>query len=247
MTGILEVSGLTKHFGHLAAVHDVTLSVEAGEIKAIIGPNGAGKSTLFNLITGMPATAGRIQFKESEITYLPKYRRARLGLIKADQIVSIFPSLSVLENVALADYAARARAQHIFASPVILAPHCARARAVLERVGLAEAAEQTAGELSHGDKKRLEIAIAIAKEPELLLLDEPTSGLSPHESAVMADLITAIAKGRTVLLIEHDIDIVLALSSTVLVMHRGSVLAQGRPDEIERNPAVQDAYLGGYR
>lgn len=247
MEPLLEARGLTKAFGALTAVDHVDIVVRPGEIKAVIGPNGAGKSTLFNVLSGLPATAGRVRFKGDDITRLPKYRRARLGLVKADQIVSVFPSLSVAENVALALHARRAGAADLLASPAGLRPDFDEARALLERVGLHEQATQPAGHLSHGDKKRLEIAVGLATDPALLLLDEPTSGMSPRESALMADLINAIASGRTVLLIEHDIDMVLALSHSVVVMHRGRVLAEGRPEEIERNPRVQDAYLGGYR
>lgn len=247
MGAILEAQGLTKRFGALFAVNGVGISVAAGEIKAVIGPNGAGKSTLFNLLTGLPATAGWIRFKGSDITRLPKYRRARMGLVKADQIVSIFPALPVVENVALANHARRAGPGDVLVSLRALAPDYGAAREVLARVGLAERAEQCAGQLSHGDQKRLEIALALSTEPDLLLLDEPTSGMSPQESAMMADLIASISGGRTILLIEHDIDIVLALSHSVVVMHRGAVIAQGRPDEIEQNARVQEAYLGGYR
>lgn len=247
MEPLLEARGLVKAFGVFRAVDEVDIVTYPGEIKAVIGPNGAGKSTLFNLLSGLPPTAGRVRFKGLDVTRLPKYRRARLGLVKADQIVSIFPSLSVAENVALALHARRAGAHDLLAAPAALDPDLARARALLERVGLDHQAARPAGHLSHGDKKRLELAVALATEPALLLLDEPTSGMSPRESALMADLIKTIATGRTVLLIEHDIDMVLALSHSVLVMHRGRVLAEGSPEEIERNPKVQDAYLGGYR
>lgn len=247
VAAILEAEGLTRRFGTLYAVRDVAISVAAGEIKAVIGPNGAGKSTLFNLLTGLPATAGRIRFKGVDITRLPKYRRARMGLVKADQIVSIFPALSVVENVALAIHARRGGVRELLTPFRALAPDHEAAGETLAHVGLADRADQTAGQLSHGDKKRLEVALALSTEPDLLLLDEPTSGMSPRESAMMADLIASVAGGRTILLIEHDIDIVLALSHWVVVMHRGGVLAEGRPEEIEQNARVQEAYLGGYR
>jgi branched-chain amino acid transport system ATP-binding protein len=247
MAPILACSGLTKRFGDFVAVAGVTLSVEPGEIKAIIGPNGAGKSTLFNLFAGTPVNGGAIRFKGQDITRLPRFRRARMGLVKADQIVSIFPSLTVTENVALAAYADSAGYRHIFSGPGLLGRYERAAHGVLARVGLEAEADRLASELSHGDRKRLEIALALATEADVLLLDEPTSGMSPRESGIMADLIADIARGCTIVLIEHDVDMVLALSRSVVVLHRGRVLAEGSPEEIETNREVQDAYLGGYR
>ena len=247
MSTILELSGLSKRFGRLMAVNNVSMKVKTGEIKAVIGPNGAGKSTLFNLTVGMPVTSGRIYFKGIDITPIPAYKIPRLGLAKTNQTVSIFPTMSVEENVALAIYSCDAGARHIFKSSGALNPYLSKARETLRRVGLQSQSSQLASELSHGDKKRLEIAMALATKPALLLLDEPTSGMSPHESALMADLISSISEGLTILMIEHDIEIVLSLSDSVAVLHQGMVLAEGIPDEIEQNRDVQNAYLGGYR
>ncbi|HTY25890.1 MAG TPA: ATP-binding cassette domain-containing protein [Desulfomonilaceae bacterium] len=234
---LLETKALTKHFGSLMAVNGVDFSIHKGELKSIIGPNGAGKTTFFNLLTGMfPPTDGQILFKDQNITGSTPAQVAGLGIGRSFQITSIFPELSVFDNVyipALRYYSkedARKRSMEI-----------------LEDVDLADEAEDLAGNLSHGDKRHLDIAIALTCRSELLLLDEPTSGMPSEESARTAQLIVKLKKehGYTIVLIEHKMDIVLAISDTITVLNFGFKLAEGTPEEIKGNEEVQRAYLGG--
>ena len=223
----------------------VTLSVRPGERRALIGPNGAGKTTLFNLISGtLPVTGGTISLFGQDVTRAAAHRRAALGLARTFQITNLFPDLTVLENCLLAVQAL---------SPVkfgMLRPMSAyghlreRARAMLEAVGLEAVAEARVNILSHGEQRQLEIALALAGRPRVLLLDEPTAGLSPAESRLMAGLIGRLDPAITVLMIEHDMDIALELSSHVTVLHYGRVIADGSREEIRADPQVREIYLG---
>jgi branched-chain amino acid transport system ATP-binding protein len=242
----LVLTGLTKSFGGLTAVDGVSLAVAAGERRAIIGPNGAGKTTLFSLISGetLPS-AGRIEFLGRDITRLPPHRRAALGLARTYQITNLFPRLSVLDNCVLATQALLPMKFHMLRDirryPAVLE----RARAVLHTVGLGAKAETTVRDLSHGEQRQLEIALALAGSPRLLLLDEPTAGLSPAESAMMTALLKTLDPAITVLVIEHDMDVAFQLTDRITVLHYGQVVADGQRQEVTANPLVREIYLGG--
>ncbi|MBI5627850.1 MAG: ABC transporter ATP-binding protein [Candidatus Rokubacteria bacterium] len=230
-------------FGGLAAVNNVSLSVPRGEIRAIIGPNGAGKSTFFNCLTGvLRPTGGRILLDGQDVAGLPPNRISRKGIARSYQITNILPGATVLENVRIA---AQSR-QHGWS---LLSHHRAfgdlidRARSVLEAVALREKEEELAANLSHGEQRNLEIGIALATEPRLLCLDEPTAGMSVTETHATVDLIRRIARDLTILIVEHDMEVVMGLARTITVLHYGEVLAEGTPAEIQDNPRVQEVYL----
>jgi branched-chain amino acid transport system ATP-binding protein len=241
----LELRGVSRAFGGLRAVEGVDLTVEAGERRALIGPNGAGKTTLFNLISGgLPVTSGAIRLFGRDVTREPSHGRAALGLARTFQITTLFPELSVLENCLLA---VQALTRTKFAMLRPLATFGAlreRAQATLEAVGLGAAAGAPVKNLSHGEQRQLEIALALAGQPRLLLLDEPTAGLSPAESRLMADLLARLDPTITVLMIEHDMDIALEVSQHVTVLHYGRVIADGLRDAVKADPQVREIYLG---
>jgi branched-chain amino acid transport system ATP-binding protein len=245
MTQALQLKSVAKLFGGLRAVDGVDLTVQPGERRALIGPNGAGKTTLFNLIAGaLPVTMGAITLFGEDVTRKAAHRRAWLGLARTFQISNLFPTLTVLENCLLAVQAL---------TPARLAMHRAlasygdlhaRARATLDAVGLADRADATVRQLSHGEQRQLEIGLALAGAPRLLLLDEPTAGLSPAESQAMARLLMSLDPAMTVLIIEHDMDIALEIARHVTVLHYGRVIADGTRDEIRAHPLVREIYLG---
>jgi branched-chain amino acid transport system ATP-binding protein len=244
---LLRTEGLTRAFGSLVAVDRVDITVRRGELRSIIGPNGAGKTTFFRLIAGeVRPTAGRIWFDGRDITGLPQHRIARLGVAKSYQITNIFPRLTVLENVRVAAQGP-ARAFDFWSRADRRAEIRHHARAVLDRVGLGAKAHRLAAHLSHGEKRHLELAIALASDPLLLLLDEPTAGMSPEETEETMRLIRELAEGRTVVLVEHKMKVVMKVSDRITVLHQGQVLAEGTPDEIRANAAVQQTYLGAGR
>jgi branched-chain amino acid transport system ATP-binding protein len=229
---ILEARGLTRHFGGLKAVDQVDLDLAAGEIHALIGPNGAGKTTLVGLLCGrLRPTAGTIRFEGREITRLPAYARVRLGIAYTFQITSIYPRLSAFDNVALA---VQRRSRDLVGDT----------RAALERVGLADRAAQTAGTLAYGHQRLLEFAMGLALQPRLLILDEPTQGLAAGEIEAFQAQVRAVAGSATVLLIEHNMDVVMGLADRITVLNFGRTLATGTPTAIRADPAVQAAYLG---
>jgi branched-chain amino acid transport system ATP-binding protein len=242
---LLQTENLAKRFGGIVATDDVTLSVAAGELHAVIGPNGAGKTTLIAQLSGqLPADAGRIRFAGHDISALPMYRRSHLGLARSFQITSLFLDLSVLDNVALAVQAHRghsfrfwrdARGEKELRDP---------ARAALARVGLSARERQPAAALSHGEHRQLELAMALAGNPRMLLLDEPMAGLGPEESARMVSMLRELKKGLTILLVEHDMEAVFALADRITVLVYGRVIASGAPAAIRANSQVRDAYLG---
>ena len=247
MTPILETEGLGRSFGALQAVAGVRLAVEPGELRAVIGPNGAGKTTLFHLISGMLApTSGRITFRGTDVTRLGAPPRCRLGISRTFQITSIFPELSVLENVRIAVQLKGGGNFRLLGGRGVLTRSEMRARESLAFLGLADRAGQLAATLPHGDQRLLEIAMALAQEPELLLLDEPTQGLSAEDTSSTVALVRQIARERklTIILVEHDMDVVFDLADRVSVLHFGQVIADGTPDEIRANADVQAAYLG---
>jgi branched-chain amino acid transport system ATP-binding protein len=236
---------VSKSFGGLQAVDRVMLAVRPGERRALIGPNGAGKTTLFNLISGeLSVTGGSIRLFGRDVTTLPSHRRAALGLARTFQITNLFPTLSVLENCRLAVQALTPVKYSMLRPLGRFAALEEEARAVLAAVGLAERAPSQVRSLSHGEQRQLEIALALASRPRVLLLDEPTAGLSPAESRHMAALLRTLDPGITVLIIEHDMDIALELSEMVTVLHYGRVIADGPRDEVKADPQVKEIYLG---
>ena len=243
---ILAVTGLRKIFGGVTAVDGVSLDVFPGEIHAVIGPNGAGKTTLVSLLGGALASDdGSIRFRGRSIAALPPYKRARLGIARSFQITSVFHDLSVLDNVALAAQSPHGGAYLKLWRPArgderLLAP----AMAALETVGLAGEAHRRAGDISHGGHRQLEIAMALAMEPELLLLDEPMAGMGADESARMVALIDRLRAQHAILLVEHDMDAVFALADRITVMVYGQAIRTGTPSEIRNDAAVREAYLG---
>lgn len=243
---LLETRGLTRKFGRLTAVREVELRVAAGERHAIIGPNGAGKTTLFHLITGrLRPSAGTIHFQDVDITGLAPHQIALSGLARSFQITNIFARLSVRENVRLVIQAQNRRRGMWWGGRSVVAETTDRAMTLLEQLNLATAADVSAGTLSYGDQRRLEIGLAIAANPVLLLLDEPTAGMSRGEAHEIVDLLYQIPRDVTILLIEHDIDVVFRLSGRVTVMHLGAILAQGTPDDVQHDDRVREAYFGG--
>ena len=236
---------MSKAFGGLRAVDGVELAVRPGERRALIGPNGAGKTTLFNLVAGaLPVSAGRIELFGRDVTRMPAHRRAALGLTRTFQISNLFPTLSVLDNCLLAVQALTA-AKFAMHRPLGRdAMLRARAEETLGAVGLADRAGAVVRNLSHGEQRQLEIALALAGHPRVLLLDEPTAGLSPAESAAMARLLARLDPAITVLIIEHDMDIALEVARHVTVLHYGRVIADGTREAVRADPTVREIYLG---
>src|SRR5437870_3799010 len=240
---ILRTEALTVRFGGLTALNHVNFAVQRDEIRAVIGPNGAGKSTFFNCLTGvLRPTSGHIVFDGEDITGLPPNRISQKGIARSYQITNILPNATVLENVRIAVQSRR----HGWS---MLAHHRAfrdimdKAEAVLQQVGLRTKAEELAANLSHGEQRNLEIGIALATEPQLLCLDEPTAGMSVTETHATVDLIRRIAANLTILIVEHDMEVVMGLARTITVLHYGEVLAEGSPAAIQANPRVQEVYL----
>jgi branched-chain amino acid transport system ATP-binding protein len=245
MGEILKTVNLTKNFGGLAAVQDVNFSIEEGHLQSIIGPNGAGKSTFFKLITGeIKPTSGHIHFSNKDITALPQTKISHLGIAFAYQITNIFTMLSVFENIRVAAQS-RKTTFNLWSMALSHKELTEESQAILELIGLQEFRDETAANLSHGDRKRLEIGIALATKPKLLLLDEPTAGLSPPETRQTIELIKKIAEGLTIILVEHKMKVVMEVSTKITVLYYGSLLVQGTPDEIRNNEEVRRVYLGG--
>ena len=244
---LLETEDLTRAYGSLLAVSRANVAIHKGELRSIIGPNGAGKTTFFKLISGeVRPTSGRIRFNGRDIAGLSQHEVCRLGIAKSYQITNIFPHLTVLENVRVAAQG-YARSFNFWSRADRLTEVRDRALALLETIGLAPRAELLAAHLSHGEKRHLEIAIALAAEPILLLLDEPTAGMSPEETDETMLLIRELAAGRTVVLVEHKMKLVMNISDRITVLHQGQVLAEGTPEEIRANELVQQTYLGASR
>jgi len=242
---MLSVRGLRKVFGGVRAVDDVSLDLRRGEIRALIGPNGAGKTTFFNMLTGqLRPDAGEVRLHGERISGLPPYAIWRRGVSRTFQITATFATLSVLENVQVARLSAARRSLTLFRNARRLETE--RARALLSRVGLAAEAPRPAGILAYGDLKKLELAVALANDPAVLLLDEPTAGMASAERGELMRLVVSIARagGQTVLFTEHDMDVVWSAADRVLVLHQGRVIAEGTPGEVRADPTVQQVYLG---
>ena len=243
--GVLQTEVLSKNFGALRAVDRVDLKVESG-VHSIIGPNGAGKTTLFNLLTGfLKPDSGKIFYLGEDITNLEPYETSQLGMARSFQITSIFPELTVYENVRLAVQSRLKASYHFLISFKSLKGVAEKTERVLRDVGLYEAADVTAKNLSYGLQRCLDIGISLATDPKIILLDEPTSGMSQEDANRIIGLVSEISKNIPVLVIEHNIDIVLSISDIITVLYQGGVLAEGPASEITNNQRVQEAYLGG--
>jgi len=245
---LLECKGLVRRFGALVAVDHVDLSVDQGEIRAVIGPNGAGKSTVFNLITSvLKPTAGQVFFAGEDVTGMPVYQVAQKGIARTFQLCHVYPALTARENVRIAAQARDKARWRFLGGGSVLGRSAAVADEAIERMRLSRFADVTAAMLSHGDQRLLEVAMAIAQKPRLLMLDEPTQGLSIEETGravqILKDLLAA--GDLSVLLVEHDMEVVFELADNITVLHRGRVIADGPPAAVRANAEVRSAYLGG--
>ncbi len=246
---LLELDGLTKRYGGLVAVNQVSMRVEAGEVRAVIGPNGAGKTSLFHLITGVVrASEGEVRFDGRPLTGLSSYRICQAGLSRTFQLTALFPEMTARENARLSAQARLARRWQPYGGSSVFAEAARRGDEALERLGLTGVAGRPAGLLSHGDQRLLEVAMALAQRPRVLLLDEPTQGLSVEETLSAVETLSGLlADGQlTVLLVEHDMEVVFRLARKITVLHRGSVIADDVPEVVKADADVQAAYLGGY-
>jgi len=243
---IIKTESLTKRFGGLVAVNNVDLSIEENRLTSIIGPNGAGKTTLYNLLIGlMKPDSGQIYFQGKDITGYPPHRIVKEGIARSFQILNIFTELSLFENIRIAVQAERGHGLEMLSSTGSLDEVNGRTYEIIKNIGLEGRENIAAKNLSYGDRRILEIGIALASNPKLLLLDEPTSGLASRETGSMTDFIQGLARDLTVVVIEHDMNVVLSISDHIAVLHQGKVIAEGTPDQIRQNDEVQEAYLGG--
>jgi branched-chain amino acid transport system ATP-binding protein len=246
---LLELDNLTKRYGGLVAVNRVTMRVDVGEVRAVIGPNGAGKTSLFHLITGVVRTTeGDVRFNGRSLTGLSPYRICQAGLSRTFQLTALFPEMTARENTRLSAQARLARRWQLYGGGSVFAEAARRGDEALERLGLTDVAGRPAGLLSHGDQRLLEVAMALAQRPRILLLDEPTQGLSVEETLSAVETLSGLlADGQlTVLLVEHDMEVVFRLARKITVLHRGSVIADDVPEVVKADANVQAAYLGGY-
>jgi branched-chain amino acid transport system ATP-binding protein len=243
---ILETKNLYKIFGKMPATNNVSLSVKPGDIHAIIGPNGAGKSTFFNLITGYHlSNSGQVFFKGRDITRLPPYQRCRLGITRSFQITSIYPKMTVYDSVLMGLLSHHKKTLSFFSDAEKY--YREEVWSILEDVGLADQARRNGDAISHGDKKRLELAVTLGTRPELLLLDEPTCGMSPEETESIMAIVKKLVeeKGLTILFTEHDMAVVFGIARRISVLHQGTLIAEGTPEEVRASEEVQKVYLGG--
>jgi branched-chain amino acid transport system ATP-binding protein len=244
---ILEAKNLSKVFGGLVAVDDVSIQIKKGTMHAIIGPNGAGKTTLFNLLSGvMPPTSGKVFYKDQDITNVSPQKRAHLGIGRSYQITNIFSNLTVLENIRLAAQAMGKDSFKLLKLASSFQEYIDKAEEIIDIVGLTGLQMLLARNLPHGEKRKLELGIMLACDPELLLFDEPTAGMSSEQVPELIEIINRVVhlKDRTAILVEHRMDMVMSISDVVTVMNQGRILAEGNPHEISNNPEVQTAYLG---
>ncbi len=247
MSDIIRTEGLGKYFGEMAAVHEVTLGLKEGLFTSIIGPNGAGKTTLINLLSGyLLPDRGRIFFRGEEITRMRPDKRVKIGISRSFQVMNIFPRLTVFENILLPVLSRLNQNSRPLASLRDQKEAVAEAEKTLQQVWLQEEKDSPAGKLSHGDQRLLELGIAVASNPQLCFLDEPSSGMNPIERIKVLELVKKLSAERktTFAIVEHDMDVVFSLSDWIVVMNRGEVMAEGKPDEIRENNEVRDIYLG---
>ena len=245
---ILQTNNLRKEFGGLVAVSDVSLSVEQGNIHAIIGPNGAGKTTLFNMLSGKyKPTVGTVFYRGDDITGLAPYQRARRGIGRSFQITNIFPNLTVLENVRLAAQRDGNVWRNFLRMKEVFTDYVTQSMQILETVRLAQHANTLANALPHGGKRKLEFAILLATQPDVLLLDEPTAGMASEQVPELIEIIDGVrhSGGKTIVLVEHNMSVVMGISDRITVMNYGEIIAEGTPSEISANKTVQNVYLGG--
>jgi branched-chain amino acid transport system ATP-binding protein len=243
---ILELRGVGKSFGALEALSEINLDIQEGKITSIIGPNGAGKTTLFNVVSGrFPASAGTILYKNVDITRMRPHEITLAGLARSFQITNIYQRLSVGENIFLAVQTRSKKRMSLFTRYQKMEDVKSRAEAVLKQIGLEKWKDVPAGQLSHGDQRHLEIGMTLATGPELLLLDEPTSGMSPAEASATMELINDLSHGFTIVVIEHNMDLVMNISHRIVVLNFGRKIAEGSPEEVADNPEVRRVYLGG--
>ncbi|MBW2094735.1 MAG: ABC transporter ATP-binding protein [Deltaproteobacteria bacterium] len=244
---ILRTEGITKRFAEFTALNGISLEIEKGEIRSIIGPNGAGKTTFFNVVTGkLKPTDGAVYLDGKEITGKRPHEIAAYGIARTFQIINIFPSLTVFENIALPVLSKKKQNMALFTMPQFQDHVKDKCRDVLSEIGLENEIDTIAGNLSHGDKKKLDIGIGLARNPAVLLLDEPAAGLNPQETQAITRLIKSVAERQnlTIVLIEHDMDAVFSISDNITVFQQGIVIAEGRPEDVRQNKLVIDAYLG---
>ena len=247
MAELLRTEKLRKYFGVVSAADDVDLRIEEGVLTSIIGPNGAGKTTLINLLTGnILPDSGKVFFYKEEITHLPIHKRVKKGICRSFQIMNIFPKLSVFENFQIPVFSLVNRSLSFFKPVYSYADVNERVEQLLTELGLTNKKELPAGTLSHGDQRLLEIGLAMASEPKLLFLDEPTAGMNPIERVKVLENIRRLSREKqsTFVVVEHDMDVVFSLSDRIIVLHRGQILADGKPEEIKQNEDVKKVYLG---
>jgi len=241
----LKVKDLTKDFGGVHALSDVSFSVEIGERLGIIGPNGAGKTTLFNLINGqLPPTSGRIYFFGQDITTMPTHSRAHLGQSRSFQITSLFLNLTVLDNTLITLHGIKPSRFQMLRPTTAYANLFAKAQGILTSIALWEQRDELVKNLSYGEQRKLEIALTLALEPKMLLLDEPSSGLTSAESAEITDMLKKLGRDITVLLVAHDMDLVFGVAERIMVLHYGKIIANGKPEDIRADPRVKEIYMG---
>lgn len=242
---VLEVEGLSKNFGRLQVLKDVSFSVGAGEHVAVIGPNGAGKTTLLSVISGgLSATAGRICLCEKEITNMPIHRRAHIGLARSFQITNLFFDISVLDNISLALHGMKSSRYQMFRPSTSYDEVLTKARELLESVDLWEKRHELVQDVSYGEQRKMEIILSLASNPNLLLMDEPTAGLAIDEIAAFTNMIKTVVRDTAILFSLHDVDVVFDLADRVLVLYSGQIIANGTPEEVQADPRVKEIYLG---
>ena len=243
---ILTTENLTKRFGGLIAVEDVNLSIEEGELRSVIGPNGAGKTTLFNLLTGLlEPSVGEIHFKGETITHEKPEARVKRGIARSFQITNIFPELSIRRNIRISLQNSAGYGRNFWSKVDENEELEERVNEIIDYIGITARPETTASTMSHGEKRLLEIALVIAQDPSIILLDEPAAGMSAEETREVVDLIRSLNEDYTIMLIEHDIELVMELSDKITVLADGSVISEGHPEKVAADEGVQAAYLGG--
>jgi len=245
MESFLCTEDLCRHFGGVLATDCVCMDIRNNGLLSIIGPNGAGKTTFINVVTGrLPASSGKVLFQGRDITNKPTHQLVKMGICRTFQITSVFQDLSVFENVRIARQARKGGSLKIFSQKKNLKAVTRETWEILERLGLKDLAADPAKNMAYGDQRVLEVAIAMAGNPKILFLDEPTAGMSPAETRHIAELIRGLADDISIVLVEHDMDLVMSISDRISVLHYGSIIAEGEPGEIRNNPLVREAYLG---